>query len=458
MSISPSYLSNPPLSRASKIVKSLAPCDTHGVSSEETPWKVSICSAWRVITASLQQSNCSAEFWWRTTGYTLAVLLEKAGYSLESQYRNLLFYYFYITPELGPAPRYDSQDPLWKSFMTDNFTPLEFSWNWGHENEPTVVRFSVEPIGVLAGTSADPINEHAADRLVRQFDWILRDHDLEWYDHFSRELVTCPQGIGDLGKIQEKSQKFIAFDFEEEALTLKAYFIPALKATTSGQTRLEVITRAIEALRLQHRTSIRESYSTLLDFLQTNEQSLRLEAEILGIDCVAADRSRLKVYVRSQLSSFDSVRRIMSLDGRINSSSLDKGTDELQDLWRLRLWHKKHFEPSWTLPSNNHRTAGILYYFEFRPQNAHPTPKVYIPVRHYAPSDSHVSSQLIEFLSQRGSYLDKGNYLQAMKTAFPAPMLQTQCGAQTYVGCTIKDGRLDLISYINPGIHRYPPG
>ena len=458
MSVSPAYLFNAPISRASKNVKALAPCDNHGISSATTLSNISGCSAWRVINSSLQQSDRNAGFWWRTTGYTLAVLLEKAGYSLESQYRNLLFYYFYITPELGPAPRSDGQAPLWKSFMTDNFTPLEFSWSWGYGNEPTVVRFSVEPIGILVGTSADLINEHTADRLVRQFDSVLPDHNLEWYDHFSRELVIGSQDIVGSGKIQERSQKFIAFDFEEEVLTLKAYFVPALKAATSSQTRLELIARAIVALVLRHQATIHGSCSALFDFLQTNEQSLRLEAEILGIDCVAAERSRLKIYVRSQLTSFDSVRRMMTLDGRINSSGLDKGMDELQELWRLLLWNKRHFEPSWNLPSNNHRTAGILYYFEIRPQNAHPTPKVYIPVRHYAPSDSHISSQLIEFLSKRGSYSNKENYLQAMKTAFPAPLLQTQCGAQTYVGCTIKDGRLNLISYINPGIHKYSLG
>ena len=77
--------------------------------------------------------------------------------------------------------------------MTDNFTPVEFSWNWGIKDGPVVIRYSIEPIGLLAGTSADPINDGTADRVVRQFQSLLPTADLQWYDHFSRALCLTSE-------------------------------------------------------------------------------------------------------------------------------------------------------------------------------------------------------------------------------------------------------------------------
>ena len=54
--------------------------------------------------------------------------------------------------------------------MTDNHTPVEFSWDWGCANDEPTVRYSIEPIGCNAGTPKDPLNEHAAARML----WGLR--------------------------------------------------------------------------------------------------------------------------------------------------------------------------------------------------------------------------------------------------------------------------------------------
>lgn len=41
-------------------------------------------------------ANKDVEFWWRLTGYHLAVMINAAGYCTEKQYEALLFHYHWI--------------------------------------------------------------------------------------------------------------------------------------------------------------------------------------------------------------------------------------------------------------------------------------------------------------------------------------------------------------------------
>ena len=43
-----------------------------------------------------QSDNKDIEFWWKLTGYHIAVMIEAAGYSIEKQYEVLLFHYHWI--------------------------------------------------------------------------------------------------------------------------------------------------------------------------------------------------------------------------------------------------------------------------------------------------------------------------------------------------------------------------
>ena len=254
-------------------------------------------SIWKAIAASLPDQGPHCWFWWEKTGHTLAVLIEKAGYNIESQYKVLLFYYLHVIPALGPSPCIDVRTPRWKSFMTDDYTPVEFSWSWGDGNKPPVIRFSVEPIGAFAGTDVDPVNEHAAERFVNRLASLLPGIDLDLYHHFSQELLIDSQAFytPDLSSVQERSQQFVAFDLNKKGIKVKAYFIPSLKAKKTGKTRLDLVQYAIHTVQQGSREKVQQSCSTAFDFLRGNEQTLRLQVEILGIDCADRTSSRMKI-------------------------------------------------------------------------------------------------------------------------------------------------------------------
>ncbi|PNY27256.1 Terpene synthase [Tolypocladium capitatum] len=104
-------------------------------------------TAWETLNGTLSFQSKDAQFWWDRTGRMFAKLIEQAGYSIAEQYRELLFYAVFIAPQLGPAP--DDSVP-WDSLGTPDFTPIDFSWDWGSEDE-AIVRYAFEPISLVSG-------------------------------------------------------------------------------------------------------------------------------------------------------------------------------------------------------------------------------------------------------------------------------------------------------------------
>lgn len=193
---------------------------------------------WVLVDNYFPQSNLDFQFWWRSTGVSFAVLLEKAGYLVDAQCQYLLFYHICVVPELGAGGDAQGLPRHWESFMTDHFSPIELSWEWGIGGESPIVRFSIEPIGPSAGTAADPLNQYATARLVRQYQRLLRDCDLKLFDHFSKELLSYSHCADEIHRSSEsqghRSRTFIAVDFGDESTMLKAYFLPSFKAAELG--------------------------------------------------------------------------------------------------------------------------------------------------------------------------------------------------------------------------------
>ena len=370
---------------------------------------------WDLVDNIFPQANSDFQFWWRATGIPLAVLLENAGYAIDSRCQYLLFYYCYVVPELGARSDAQGLPRYWKSFMTDHFSPIEMSWEWGCGGENPTIRFSIEPIGPYAGTPADPLNQYAIARLVHQYQRQLPNCDLRLFEHFSRELLSYSHSSS--GSQGHGSRTFIAVDFGEDIM-LKAYFLPTFKAAELRQSSWTVISQAIQNLP-DYSPSSFPGLSVLQKFLIESPQGSGLEAEILAIDCVAPATSRLKVYMRSHSTNFDSVRGVMRLGGVLDEPSLDHGLEELWELWKNVLPLGQKFSSAEDLPNLDHRTAGVLYYFDTRQGKPLPGVKVYLPVRHYAQNDLAIAEGLRAYLESRGQGCLAYQYLEALKKISP---------------------------------------
>ena len=404
---------------------------------------------WKMINNYFPKAGADFQFWWRTTGIPFAILLQKSGYSLDAQCQHLLFYYRCVVTELGAGPNAQGLPIQWSSFMTDNFGPIELSWEWGCGGTTPTVRFSIEPIGPQAGTPADPINQYATHRLVRQYQPLLTNCDLSLFNHFSKELLSYNYSSGELDAQGHKSRTFVAFELGKDGIMLKAYFIPTFRAAELKQSTWKTVVQSIEDLP-NYSPSSYSGLTTIQKYLSTSRQGPGIAAELFAVDCVEATQSRLKIYVRSRETSFDSVRDVMTLGGALNDSKTARGIKELESLWRRVLAIPQDFPTSEELPQRDHRTAGILYYFDVKQGNPTPGVKVYIPVRHYGSNDMAVAEGLAQYLEKRGQGQFARRYLEALKSMTPDSLLRSRLGIQTYIGCSIVKGELKLISYVAP--------
>ena len=382
-------------------------------------------ATWRAIGALPNgpiRASPISQFWWSKVASSLAVLLSQAGYPPESQYRNLLFFSFFIVPELGKPPfssaRSARGSPRWKSFMTDDGTPIEFSWDWGciDKGQPSTIRFSIEPIAPEAGSQADPLNANAGLSLMHRLQQVLPEISLDCFDHFSNYFSTFKQAEIELASAanreRHQSQFFAAFDLRGDSIMANAYFLPALKSIQTGLSKLDLVSRSLVALDAQAGLDL-GAFRLLRDYINSSPHQ-KIEVEILAIDCVLPTKARLKIYVRSPHTSFRSVEDIMTLGDRNRRLQMAKSLEELHKLWDLVTGDGRPKSASQDLKHVSHRTAGILYNFEIQHGKREPVPKVYIPVRHYGKNDLAVMQGLRSWLQMRNLDWAGDNYTSAL--------------------------------------------
>ena len=354
--------------------------------------------------------------WWRQIGIPLGILLQKAEYSTESQLRHLDSFRDLIAPNLGPAGYTHGCSDQWRSFMTDSSTPVELSWDWGCVAQRPSIRYSFEPIGCDAGTIADPLNRFAASHWIKEWRGLHPETDLSWYDHCSKELAMF-----DVSKVQQsrayhieahQSRIFLAFDLHEHDAMLKAYFFPIFRAASDNETSLTTVAKTIASLPGRPQFP---AFTAIQNYIMSSQDS-SLNVEILSIDCDSPSESRVKVYIRSAATNLNSVRDILTLGKGNEEPSFDQGFSELQYLCNLVLPERADRSSTAELGHVIHRTAGLLYYFEFRSNQALPTAKLYLPVRHYGSNDYAIALGLKTYLEGRGQAVWAGQYLEAIKT------------------------------------------
>ncbi|KAF2202543.1 aromatic prenyltransferase [Delitschia confertaspora ATCC 74209] len=420
---------------------------TKSPSSSRSPSSGGDTSILELATANLPPQNTHSQFWWTAAGRTLALMLHYAGYCPVAQYQHLLYFANSIAPFLGPARKDEKESVQWLSFMTDDGTPIELSWDWGNKRKSPAIRFSIEPVGLDAGTQLDLYNREVGGKFHCTLKETLPNADYEWCDHFIKRFCADE----DLEKISAKrktaTQIFYAFDLNGNDIIPKVYFFPGIRAETLGQTTLESISEAVRSAPHCAPDNL-EAFSVLEKFF-TDSSAGPLELEMLAADLIRPVDSRLKIYFRSRNTRFSSVANIMSLNNAIASESFAKGLQNLRKLWDLVFDRKESDDEP--LENTLHRTAGILYYAQFRLGDELPSIKIYLPVRHYAACDGKVVRGLKEFLVESRADDHVMNYEAFLESAFSRSALEEDRGVHTYLGCSINsDGSLKLISYINP--------
>ena len=278
----------------------------------------------------------------------------------------------------------------------------------------------MEPIGLDAGTSQDSLNQFATNNFVDNYQHMFPYTELGLFRYFSKELLAYNVKYEDnntaAATTDHRSRSFIAIDFGKSSPILKAYFIPIIKVRKTEHSTLTLVSQTITKLTDSEELKF-PNYDILSDYLQTSTEGSKLEVEMLSIYCVPSADSRLKMYLRSQSTSFNSIRANMTLDGKLEQTDLAKRIAELETLWSFVLLPARGMKADEELPDKAHRTAGILYYYDIRYGVLIPTPRLYIPVRHYGINDTAIVNGLLHYLKNRGKDEAAGHYLKALQTA-----------------------------------------
>lgn len=445
----------------------MIPSPTHGLIAPKhilTGQPTTVEQPFETLTRLVQGfSNTNAQTWWSLTGPILGRLMSSANYDVQTQYACLIFHLYNVVPRLGPAPGTEGNQN-WRSFMCDDFSPLEYSWNWSSDKiKKPKIRYSVELIGPDAGTPKDPYNRSETLELCTQLrkdlpkaDWKLFDI---MCDAFYNKTITNSNNNkvhSDQDTLTSSpSSLFLAFELGS-TISTKAYFMPT-KFLQDSTPPLHLLSTAISKLRASGHTC--GGYESLLRFLSTPAGS-DLDLIIVAIDCFESTTSRFKIYMRSPHTSFASVLSNMTLGGTQPLPAL--AAQNLKDLWHSTLSLPLTFPASSPLPLRTHQTSGILYNFDLSLSSSSISPKLYIPLKHYAKSDGEAARGLSGYLEKRGMGEWVGRYMGALgecstttrEETGVGKVLDETRGRQTYIGVSVgKTGELGVCNYVGGGVY-----
>jgi DMATS type aromatic prenyltransferase len=369
---------------------------------------------------------------------------------------------------MGQAPRSDGVPIKWKSLLSLDGTPIEYSWKWNTRTSEPDVRYVTEPIGQFPGTELDPLNQQALREILHHFAAAMPSVDLSWVNHFLATLYDH-----DNAKYAQEAAAgahlgtsiHIAAEFLPKGVALKTYFFPR----KLGQNGLMPLAQWEASIcQLNPDSAAR---TALHEFIASSPEGKLLTPFSVGVDNVVPAKSRLKWYFHTSHTSFASVRDIMTLGGRITTPHMAAGLADLHDLIKAVVGLPRDFSEDAELPAapqwDSSRMAkfgdmskllsGYLYYFDIAPANALPEIKIFIPVRYYARDDLSLARGITGWMKARGRDAYCERYLRMLESLSEHRRLDDGNGLQTFVSCLFKkNGELDITTYL--GAEAFHPG
>ncbi|KAF9468247.1 aromatic prenyltransferase [Collybia nuda] len=416
-------------------------------------------------------ATSSHKFWWKTTGRPLARMLEWASYPLPTRNSYLSFYSQHIIPEFGLfLPASDSSEPfepslasalpdqkIFPSYMTDDHTPIEFSCIFDDGGIPTI-RFSVDPVR----------RQESSDGLaIGFFEDIARvmpspaPQDLTWCRLCAEELTVARRDHKGppLIKPRYPSQYFAGIELSKSNTTLKAYFLPEMSALITGVVKFDLITRVVKRISqdpsLYSTSGLQQAWGLLLEFFRSLPQNLAPSIEIVAVDCVPSSKNRLKVYVRTPLTTLSAVKQFMTLGFAVDSAEITETLEQASYFWRILFpGISDDEEPTVGGDRLRHPTSGLLFYYELRASSLYPLPKIYIPVRHLCKSDEEIIGAMEKLYRKMNNLEAMRNYGKLIRDAFDHRPLSTRTGIHTYITFAAKSSKVEITAYFNPECFR----
>ncbi|OTA60880.1 4-dimethylallyl tryptophan synthase [Hypoxylon sp. EC38] len=374
--------------------------------------------AYRVLSDVFDFANDDQRLWWHSTAPMFAEMLQTAKYDIHAQYRHLAIYKQYIIPFLGvyPLNGYDR----WLSILTRYGTPFELSLNCSH----SVVRYTFEPINATTGTESDPFNSLAIWDSLQRLIAIQPGIDLEYFDHFKRDLTLDAEEStflreSSLAGAEIKTQNKLALDLKGGQFEVKTYIYPALKGIATGKSLRELIFGSVRKLAEKH-PSLLPSLEMLEDYVNSRGPEGTACPRLLSCDLVGSNKSRIKIYLLEQNVSFPAMKDLWTLGGRRKDPSTLIGLDMIQELWDLLKIppgvrpYPEGYLPLGAIPDE---LLPSMANYTLLSDDPVPEPQVYFTV--FGMNDMAVADALTTFFERRGWTEMARKYKDSLKAYYP---------------------------------------
>ncbi|KAF5871400.1 putative dimethylallyl tryptophan synthase protein [Botrytis fragariae] len=152
----------------------------------------------------------------------------------------------------GLFPTEANQPPRWKSYMSDDFSPIEFSWNWRNAQGDVDrrVRFSIEAISKQSGTVGDPWNQKATIDLVNRLEVDVPEIKVQWFHRLLKDFTPSKDVISEFfisrfDPQPPRSSFFMAFEMRDKMRVVKLYMMPFARAMERSQTKSAIILESL---------------------------------------------------------------------------------------------------------------------------------------------------------------------------------------------------------------------
>ena len=287
-------------------------------------------------------------------------MLQDSEYTVHAQYKYLIFFQQCIAPQLGVFPQ-ESPQQRYMSILTPYAVPFELSINYPR----SLVRFSCEPVGPLAGTDLDPFNKGGLRETFEKLMCEVVEPYTEWYQHFARDLVISDEEAsalmrsqGDQIPSQSRGQTILSADMRKDGdMMCKAYFYPYMKSLATGRTVAGLMFDSIRSLDTDGAFSA--SLSSFDSYLRSRQSdpSPSFSPLFLSTDITDPCTARIKIYSIEENVTWDAIQHIWTYGGTRTDDATLKSLPLLKELWtilaipegrRTEVWTRTHLgvEPS----------------------------------------------------------------------------------------------------------------
>ncbi|CAF2934096.1 unnamed protein product [Rotaria sp. Silwood2] len=362
-----------------------------------------------------------------------------AEYSSNGIINNLNFYHKFIAPYLGPEPC--SPKAEWKSYINDDYSPIEMTYSFKTNDKHPTVKCIFEPIeknqynGQLSNISAS-LKFLAAMKFAKlpiNYDILLLLIESFCIENFH----------------QDNYHLCFGFDFqdnESDYPLIKAYVGSNSDRSPGSVPMHHHVSKIMNLLKLN------KAWKCVCDYLKilTND-NCPSDIDCFSVDCLDNndDNLRIKVYIRYFTCEKNDLIQHLTLNNRLSNTNID--FNYVLKQWDYFLNNKKI-----SCLNDNNVTKSFLVYYEFN-QSKPDCPisaKFYFPIRHYIENDQFLTYKIAKYLNGIGFEKYGGmNYINHINNLCKHRPLDKRTGFHRLTAGSLSKENLEFKLYYSPELY-----